>query len=439
MKKITFLLGSLIVGISASAQLYVTGGNVVGAPAAWAPQTPLEVSLSNGVYKFEATGGFKISTAKGDWSTFNASAKILSGPWNKVAGGNTATASLTSGTSDISAPNPGANDIKITYEVSSNLSTIKATLPAGETYPDGGVVIYPELYLIGEAAGGWETLANPAYHMTRQGNVYSITVASLNGEWKINNGSWSFSLGQGQEGMPVVGTVYSLSDSNAANLVTSISSEVTVKVTYNEGGPYTLLLTTDGGGGTVDPPTPPTPGDVPATLYLIGNIENCQYGMNPTIGVEMTKEGNVFTCESVILDAYQGFGWFSFCTTIAPASLEEEEAWGFVNSENRFGPEVADTEVGSAPLPFVAYVAEVNASACGAWKIGASPEGKKYKFVMDFDNSTLTVTTASGVETIDAELNNNAIYYNLQGQRVDNPTNGIYVRVLNGKADKVMK
>lgn len=52
---------------------------------------------------------------------------------------------------------------------------------------------------------------------------------------------------------------------------------------------------------------------------------------------------------------------------------------------------------------------------------------------------TLKVDVETGVTNINAEIEGTAAYYNLQGQRVDNPVNGIYVRVLNGNAEKVMK
>ncbi|MCM1368887.1 MAG: hypothetical protein NC204_00770 [Candidatus Amulumruptor caecigallinarius] len=47
----------------------------------------------------------------------------------------------------------------------------------------------------------------------------------------------------------------------------------------------------------------------------------------------------------------------------------------------------------------------------------------------------------TGVEgiTVDAEAEGEAVYYNLQGVRVAEPTKGIYIRVVNGKAKKVMK
>ncbi len=41
------------------------------------------------------------------------------------------------------------------------------------------------------------------------------------------------------------------------------------------------------------------------------------------------------------------------------------------------------------------------------------------------------------IEAIDAD-NTPAIYFNLMGQRVANPENGVFVRVQNGKASKVI-
>ena len=45
----------------------------------------------------------------------------------------------------------------------------------------------------------------------------------------------------------------------------------------------------------------------------------------------------------------------------------------------------------------------------------------------------------SGVEDITTEIPGNApVYYNLQGIRVDNPADGIFVKVENGKSSKVV-
>ncbi len=45
----------------------------------------------------------------------------------------------------------------------------------------------------------------------------------------------------------------------------------------------------------------------------------------------------------------------------------------------------------------------------------------------------------SGVAAVEADVDANApvVYYNLQGQRVANPENGLYIRVQGNKVEKV--
>lgn len=64
-------------GASAQTSVYATG-NFTGAPATWDPENPAELTYADGVYTLDLTGAeqgqmFKLSTAKGDWETFNAS------------------------------------------------------------------------------------------------------------------------------------------------------------------------------------------------------------------------------------------------------------------------------------------------------------------------------------------------------------------------------
>lgn len=54
--------------------------------------------------------------------------------------------------------------------------------------------------------------------------------------------------------------------------------------------------------------------------------------------------------------------------------------------------------------------------------------------------SVLTWGEQSGIDNVVAEQNGPAVYYNLQGVRVNNPAKGgVYVRVQNGKAAKIVK
>ena len=65
-------------------------------------------------------------------------------------------------------------------------------------------------------------------------------------------------------------------------------------------------------------------------------------------------------------------------------------------------------------------------------------EAGTYTFTFNPETLVLVVTgKTSGVSAIEAE-NAEAIYFNLQGVQVANPENGLYIKVVNGKSQKVM-
>lgn len=162
----------------------------------------------------------------------------------------------------------------------------------------------------------------------------------------------------------------------------------------------------------------------------------------------------------------------------APESIEDEqEAWYLVGEaplEWKFNDNTIMTKAGDN-----VYTKTVDAATAdkftfkvdknGAWSncyilpedVTAVELGKEYELVgpvdsqnnmhiaADWTNVTVTVTidgekvkmvcTAGegAIEAIDAD-NTPAIYFNLMGQRVANPENGVFVRVQNGKATKVI-
>lgn len=162
----------------------------------------------------------------------------------------------------------------------------------------------------------------------------------------------------------------------------------------------------------------------------------------------------------------------------APESIEDEqEAWYLVGEaplEWNFNDNTIMTKAGDN-----VYTKTVDAATAdkftfkvdknGAWSncyilpedVTAVELGKEYELVgpvdsqnnmhiaADWTNVTVTVTidgekvkmvcTAgeSAIEAIEAD-NTPAIYFNLIGQRVANPENGVFVRVQNGKATKVI-
>ena len=64
-------------------------------------------------------------------------------------------------------------------------------------------------------------------------------------------------------------------------------------------------------------------------------------------------------------------------------------------------------------------------------------DGKEYKVRWNFDTNQIffdVQTGINGIEAVDAD----AVYYNLQGMKVANPENGLLIKVVDGKATKVM-
>lgn len=161
-----------------------------------------------------------------------------------------------------------------------------------------------------------------------------------------------------------------------------------------------------------------------------------------------------------------------------PESIEDEqEAWYLVGEAplewnfndntimTKAGDNVYTKTVAAATADKFTFKVDKN----GAWSncyvlpedVTAVELGKEYELVgpvdsqnnmhiaADWTNVTVTVTidgekvkmvcTAGegAIEAIDAD-NTPAIYFNLMGQRVANPENGVFVRVQNGKASKVI-
>lgn len=253
MKKFLLMFCAAVISLAAHATLYVTGGSVTDAPAAWNPENPLVVNEANGVYTFKARGGFKISTAKGNWDTFNGGAMCLDGDWNKAT--TTATANLKTGSGDITPPLDGT---EITYEVSSDLSTIKATLPDGKTFGDKVDYSYA---LHGQITGNsaWEDIT-----MTENNGVWEWTGTVVAGEFGIKKLSPD---GEQADWISADGTttisaagVYA-AKVNGTNWSSTLAGEYTFS--FN---PETMKLTITA-KGTV-PPTP-DPDPTPAVKYAL--------------------------------------------------------------------------------------------------------------------------------------------------------------------------
>ena len=192
-----------------------------------------------------------------------------------------------------------------------------------------------------------------------------------------------------------------------------------------------MTMKTNGGGD--DPQPQPVPG-MPDNLYAVGNFSTGQWDI--TSPVTMTKDGNSFVADDVtvvepLTSAGQpdgsGVGYFSFITAYG-------SDWDTdVNSSDRYGAVTKDAvlTVGT-PADFTCFQAGVNASSAYSWKV---PVGR-YAIRADFATNKVTVTNYSGISDAETVTSVPAVYYNLQGQPVSAPSEGLYIVVRGSKVTK---
>ncbi|MDE6811815.1 MAG: hypothetical protein K2J15_05630, partial [Muribaculaceae bacterium] len=310
----------------------------------------------------------------------------------------------------------GAVTITLTYVEGSGVegSSLSSTLlistngdiPTPPTPPTPGDL---KLYVVGDMT---EWSVDPSYEMTKNGNVYTLTLPNgLNGEWKINNGTWDMNFGAGDE-QPVEG-VESEVWYNGANIVSSYSGAVTITLTYVEGSGVegsslssTLLISTNG-----DIPTPPTPGS--RTLYLVGEMTGWDLDTNYI----MSQNGNVYTI--TLPDGLNGEWKIYDGTWDYNFGVGEEQPVNGVECDAWFdGGNFITTATGKVTVTFTLI------------------EGSDVKDSSIASKVLVQSSGSSFVENI--EVVEEAVYYNLQGVQVSNPANGIYIKVANGKATRVV-
>lgn len=183
------VVSAAVATASAQNPVYITG-NVPGLTATWTPEEPATLTYADGVYTYDMTGAkqgqmFKLSTAKGDWTTFNASAfGMADDNSNYTLPLNTAVTWKESKCGNMEIPATG--DFKLVV----NMEAKTLELQGEGTYTD----IF-DIYVLGEATG-W--LANDAYKFNfveknaSGENVYELTLPEgLLGEFKIATADWS--------------------------------------------------------------------------------------------------------------------------------------------------------------------------------------------------------------------------------------------------------
>ena len=174
-----------------------------------------------------------------------------------------------------------------------------------------------------------------------------------------------------------------------------------------------------GGGDDTD--------DMPDTFYVIGEVNDQVW--DPSEGVEMQKDGNVFTASVKVSGVKGGSGYFSFAKR-----LDAPTAWDAFNvAGNRFAP-AADTELTlNAATPLMESPNPANAKAYYA-------DNGEYDIVVDWKAKTISLKKfgTSGVGSVESE-ETPARWFTFQGVEVSRPEgNGIFIKVTGNKAFKVM-
>ncbi|MCH5218282.1 MAG: starch-binding protein [Muribaculaceae bacterium] len=284
--------------------------------------------------------------------------------------------------------------------------------------------------IIGAAEGSKPWTANDSYYFQKTGEgVYTLTVGSISSdcEFKIGTEDWTIAYSSKEMDMKAnYATGYDLvTDQSAGNmgLVSSllnatftITLEATEEQPINSAwGPYTstanLVIT-----GTEDNST--------SWVLTLGNDKTMQDGTITDNNISITTANpNKGALVYVYAPAEAVAVYFKVTPTSQSAKrMAAPDLTGYTKAAvNPY-----DSEAYSLPL------------AEGSGSVSLYYEKADGDFSAE-KTYTYTVKTGvtTGVEGIGAD-EEDAVYYNLQGVKVDNPEKGIFVKVVNGTASKVV-
>lgn len=273
------------------------------------------------------------------------------------------------------------------------------------------------LYICGNGDGlAWDPF-NPAQMTYENGeftyectNLVSFKLSTNSGDWDAENG---FNSG-------VLGCSYGDQPGVAVPLEQGFSNNIDTPWT----GDYKIVVSGDMSTITLFTETP-NPGPQAPVLYLRGDMN----GWNADEAWQLEALSNTilkFTCaEDQQIAAGESF-------KIADAS------WGKLN----YGAgDESVTMIGVETPIFNGSNNNMSVEEAfnGVLWVNLDIDGEAY-FILDNDKEFVPEWEGidpNAVNTI--EISNEApVYFNLQGVRVANPANGIYVKVLNGKATKAV-
>lgn len=128
---------------------------------------------------------------------------------------------------------------------------------------------YPVMYLRGQQISSpWS--ADDSYRFTRSGEVYTIHVDRLDGEFKISDSDWQLNYGSPASGkLTISGDCTVTGYQNGPNFIARDLRDLTVSFTLNRNGSTTIHFTTS----TVRPPVEGLSGTLPVMYIDVRNAD----------------------------------------------------------------------------------------------------------------------------------------------------------------------
>lgn len=408
MKK-TLLIAAAMFAATSSAfavDYYVIGANVNGKEWSLAEaDAKFTETSTSGVYEWTGQtlgSGFKINDGTWDSGAPNW------GAGGKITLGETYTLT-TSGSSDIFFNGFGTvTNPKIVLNVTDHTIVLTGEAEA----VDPSKVIY---YIVGTNVNGknWATAADDAKFTDEGNGIYSWKGQVLGTGFKINDGSWA--------------------DVNFGSNGSTIAMNVPFTY-YNNGSSGNIGF--DGFVVLTDPEVELNLND--GTITLVGGTPSGEYewfvsGLN---GVTAAFDPEDEAYSETLLTLVEGSEFLYsrevYITETAGKFKISSTGWS-----DQFG-----TNDDSGAVKITPDVLEVGLEPVTGEGGDIEYELEEGSYLVTFDYDQLTVKFESlgddAVETVVVGNEGVAEYYNLHGVRVQNPDKGVYVRVLNGKAEKVV-
>lgn len=321
---------------------------------------------------------------------------------------------------------PSGGDIKLAKNFSGNISFNIETMTIHFTSDgQGGEEPEPtitELFLVG-GFNSWLT-GDTNYQFTYSEGTYTLNIPALNGQFKICGRDWnnypSFggdSAGEDVEYVDGINGENSLWKGSSVNINANNWTNVSISFSWNQTDAN--IIANISFDETVTP-------SEPRDLYIVGDAVG--EWNTPKDEYKMTREDNVYT--------------YTFDNGITGAWKIAGELEGATDWQYSFGRGNEDAEPAVDKTVDVWFNSATNFNISGNYnqtgkvKITLTvPDGSNVQSSSIPATLKMELDTNTGVDGIDSDVAP-AEYFNLQGVKVANPENGIFIVVRNGKATK---